>query len=246
MSGFFAIFSGVSAALLVTSLITGLTKVMFLGMNHLMWGLIAVLLAVSVHCLIFGIFTGAGKDARELFEDLNAKSELVLKIKAFRREVFPPALYCILLLVLGAVMGGAAKNPTMVTVHFILMLVTVAYNLKTFWKEYCAVRDNGVLVAQVNVLAAELAATMPKPERKELEILEGAVEDLEWGTHVYALGSFLIFMGMNVWLPFIYFRYIVGYYAMPIWPFLAAFALLVGGGMYLRKRYESFRPVRHA
>ena len=87
MSGFFAIFSGVSAALLLTSLATGLTKVAFLGLNHLMWGLIAVLLAVSVHCLIFGIFTGAGKDARELFEDLNAKSELVLKIKAFRREV---------------------------------------------------------------------------------------------------------------------------------------------------------------
>ncbi len=171
---------------------------MFLGMNHLMWGLIAVLLAVSVHCLIFGIFTGAGKDARELFEDLNAKSELVLKIKAFRREVFPPALYCILLLVLGAVMGGAAKTPVMVKVHFTLMVLTVLYNLKTFWKEYQAVKANGVLVAEVNRLAAEIGATLPKPAPKDLEILEGAVEDLEWGTHVYALGSFLIFMGMNV------------------------------------------------
>ncbi len=244
MSGFFALFSILSSVLLLTSFATGYTGTVLFGLNHLMWGLVSVLLAVALHCLIFGIFTGAGKDARELLEDIKLKSDLALKIKAFRKEVFPPALYCILLLVLGAVMGGAARTPTMAKVHMALMLFTVYYNLKTFWKEYQAVRLNGFLVAELNAIAAPVSAALPKGAPKELEILDGATEDLQWGTHVFALGSFLVFMGLNVWLPYLYFRFIVGYFQLPLWPFLIGSGVLIFGGVYLRKRYESFRPSR--
>lgn len=209
-----------------------------------MWGLISVLLAVALHCLIFGIFTGAGKDARELLEDIKLKSDLALKIKAFRKEVFPPALYSILLLVLGAVMGGAARTPTMARVHMGLMLFTIFYNLKTFWKEYRAIKANAALVRELNLIAAPVSAAMPKGAPRELEILEGATEELDWGTHVFALGSFLVFMGLNVWLPYLYFRFIVGYFQLSLWPFLLGSGGLILGGVYLRKRYESFRPSR--
>ena len=244
MSGFFATFSLLSSALLLTSLVTGFGGLTLFGLNHLMWGLISVLLAVALHCLIFGIFTGAGKDARELLEDIQLKSDLALKIKAFRMQVFPPALYCIMLLVVSSVMGGAAHTPTMARVHMALMIFTVAYNLKTFWKEYRAVAENGRLLKQLNEIAAPVSAALPKGTPKELEILEGATEDLDWGTHVFALGSFLIFMGMNVWLPYLYFKFIVGYFQLPLWPFIVGSGGLILGGAYLRKRYASFRPSR--
>ncbi len=242
MSGFFALFSALSAILLVTSLGTGLTGIALFGVSHLMWGLGSVLLAVSVHCLIFGIFTGAGKDARELSQDLKLDTDLSLRIKAFRKDVFPPALYSILLLVVGAVMGGAAHTPTMARVHMAIMIFTVAYNLKSFWTEYRAVAENGRLVRALNELASNAPAELSTAAPKELEILNSATEELDWGTHVFALGSFLVFMGMNVWLPYLYFRFVVGYFLLPLWPFLLGSGLLIGGGFYLRKRYGAFRP----
>ena len=143
-----------------------------------MWGLISVLLAVALHCLIFGIFTGAGKDARELLEDIQLKSDLALKIKAFRMQVFPPALYCIMLLVVSSVMGGAAHTPTMARVHMALMIFTVAYNLKTFWKEYRAVAENGRLLKQLNEIAAPVWPPCLKAPLKSSKFSKGLPKTL--------------------------------------------------------------------
>ena len=247
---FFGILCWLSALFLGVALAMGYFHAQ-LGLDashHLLMGLTAVMLSVSAHCLIFGIFTGSGKDTRELVQDLSLDPEFAARTKAFRRVVFPPALYAILLLVVSSVLGGAlGAKPNAVWLrwaHSLCMIFTLFYNYRTFWLEYRAVRDNARILDTVNRVAGEASSRVPQPPRREDEpaLMAAAVTPLEWGAHVFALGKFLCFLGWNVWLPYIYLKYIVGYFRMPLWPYLALSLGLIGGGYWLRYRYRSFRP----
>jgi hypothetical protein len=246
VTNFFLIFSILSSALLVAAAGLGYFHA-YVGLSdghHLLLGLGAATLAISLHCLIFGIFTGAGKDTRELVEDLSLDPEFTKRTKAFRKIVFPPALYSIMLLMISAILGGAAGNSTALRwTHGLAMWFTIFYNIKSFILEYRAVRDNARILKTVNQVA--MGAAAPVVEDSEVALLSSATTKLEWGTHVYALGKFLCFLGWNMWLPYIYLRFIVGYFSMPVWPYLLTWSVLVGGGYYLRARYQSYRPQTH-
>lgn len=217
--------------------------------HHLLLGLTAALLTVSLHCLIFGIFTGAGKDTRELVQDLKLNQEYVGSTKAFRKVAFPPALYAIFLVILTTTFGGAVSSSSSSFArwaHLILAWGTFLYNLKAFWLEARCVRENAAILARVNLEATNAILAHPEEGKAIPDVagmLSAATETLEWGTHVYALGKFLSFLGWNTWLPFVYLKYIMGYFMMPVWPFLALSLLFLGGGYYLRWRYQSFRPL---
>lgn len=251
MSHFFNAFACVCAGLLAASLAVGHFPGIFgLGISHhLLLGLAAALLTVSLHCLIFGIFTGAGKDTRELVQDLSLNPEFVGTTKAFRRVAFPPALYAILLLVLTTSLGGAlsvATAPGVVRwLHVGLAWITFLYNLKAFWIEARCVRENAAILKKVNQEATSTLVHHPEVGKAIPDVagvIPAATETLEWGAHVFALGKFLCFLGWNTWLPFVYLKYIVGYFTMPVWPFLMVSLGLLAGGYYLRWRYQSFRP----
>ncbi len=250
MTRFFLIFSSLCGVLLVAAVGLGYFHAS-IGLStgqHLLLGLTAATLAISLHCLIFGIFTGSGKDTRELCQDLHLDPEFAARTKAFRKDVFPPALYSILVLMVAAFVGGAlSAAPDSITLrwaHGLMMWFAVAYNIKSFVVEYRAIRDNARILTTVNRVAMTARTASPHPESApgEPAILVTAVEKLDWGTHVYALGKFLCFVGWNVWLPYIYLRFIVGYFKMPVWPYLLAWLVLLSGGYYLRGRYQGYRP----
>lgn len=217
---------------------------------HLLLGLTAVILSVSAHCLIFGIFTGSGKDTRELVQDLHLDPTYTARTKSFRPVVFPPALYAILLLVVAAVMGGAlgahSQSLWLRWGHGLLMWFTVLYNLRAFFIEYQAVKENAQILASLNREAGATVGNVATPAFSTVEpvMLSAAAEHHEWGAHVFALGKFLCFLGWNVWLPFIYLKYIVGYFMMPVWPYLLGSLALLGGGQFLKYRYRAFRPAQ--
>jgi len=205
--------------------------------QHMMLGLGAALLTVSLHCLVFGIFTGSGKDTRELVQDLKLSTDFIAKTKAFKRELFPRALYSILFLLLTTSLGGAVAvfqgNSFLVWAHLFVAWFTFFYNVKTFVLESRAVRRNAFIVSDLN---REASRSLISNESVSL------TEVKEWGEHAYALGKFMRFLGYNVWLVYIYLRLIMGYIMMPWWPFLAMSFLLLGSGFYLRYRYRDFRP----
>lgn len=250
MSRFFNFFAVLCAFLLGSSLFLGhFHSALGVGVVvHLLVGLTAALLSVSLHCLVFGIFTGAGKDTRELVQDLSLNPEWVGATKAFRRVAFPPALYAILLLVLTTSLGGAlsvSSSPAMRWIHLGLAWATFLYNLKAFWVEARCVRDNAAILKRVNQEATTTIVKNPEVGKTIPDlagVIAAATEAMEWGAHVFALGKFLCFLGWNTWLPFLYLKYIVGYFMMPFWPFLVVSLGLLGGGYYLRWRYQSFRP----
>jgi len=246
MSRFFNIFAAVCALLLLGVIGSGYFRAA-LGLSlaqHMLFGLLTAILCVSLHCLIFAIFTGSGKDTRLLSEDLKLDGAFLKRAKAFKRDIFPPALYAIFFIIVTTSLGGlAAAKGTSVWVisHIVAAWFTAFYNWRTFLKEARGVGQNAILIEEVNRAALLVKPTLNEAPSGE-EVIPGAIENLSWGAHVYALGKFLVFMGYNTWLPYLYFRYIMGLFSTPILPFLLVSALFVGGGYYLRYRYRSFRP----
>lgn len=225
--------------------------------GHLLVGLGAGILAVCLHCLVFAIFTGSGKDARLLVEDLKLDPKELIKIKQFKRTVFPPALYAILATLLTTSMGGiissgGSKPVFFYTVHGILAWVTLVYNAKVFWVEVRAIAENSRIIFELNRTAARVLEKVPKAESTKVEDNFDLVPDVgtlpesEFGRHAYALGKFLSFMSYNAWLPYIYLRYIVGWLEVSVWPFLTFSVLSFFVGIFLRQRYSLYRPQRYS
>jgi hypothetical protein len=244
MAGFFLFAAILSSALLGGSILLG-----YLGHSaHLLVSLSAAFVSISAHCLIFGIFTGAGKDTRELVQDLKLNPEFVGQTKSFRKIAFPPALYAILLVLLTSILGGAlstANSSWWSVIHGLFAWVSFAYNVRTFRLEYRCVRENAEILKKVNREATE--KTIAHPELQAIENFDSVetVDGLggyQWGSHVFALGKFLCFMGWNTYLPYIYMKYIMGMLQLPLWPFLSLSGLFLVVGYSLRWRYRNFRP----
>lgn len=244
MTGFFGFSSVLSSGLLGLALLLG-----YLGHpSHLMVSLTAAFFAISAHCLIFGIFTGAGKDTRELVQDLHLNPEFVGQTKSFRKITFPPALYAILMILVTAFLGGAlstARSSYWSTLHGLMAWLTYAYNIKTFWLEYRCVRENAAILERVNLEAAKVTTEHPElvaPENFESPEIVDGLGGYQWGSHVFALGKFLCFLGWNTFLPYIYMRFIMGMILLPVWPFIVLSAVFFGSGYFLRWKYRQYRP----
>lgn len=245
MAKFFGFCSVISSILFGVSVFYGLQGTP----THLLWGLGAAIFAASLHCLVFAIFTGSGKDTRLLVEDLSLNQEYVKRTKAFKKEVFPPALYAIFFLLILTTLGGATSKAGISWVgwlHGLWAVFTIFYNLKTYWKEYKAIKLNSEILKDLNAKAGEILSHQ-KPEITEFTVGESSekVADLEWGTHVYAFGRFLGFLSWNTWLVYLYFRFIMGELRTPIWPFILVSAILGFGGWLLKYKYQNFKPKFH-
>ena len=244
MGGFFAVLSVLSSGLMGLSMVWG-----YLGNpNHLLLSLATAFLSISAHCLVFGIFTGAGKDTRELVQDLHLNPDFVGQTKSFRKIAFPPALYAILWILLTSILGGAISSvtwPYFPSFHGFIAWITFAYNLKTFWLEYKCIRQNAEILKDVNRAAAKVTTAQPElipQNRFDSEQAVAGVAGLEWGSHVFALGKFLCFLGWNSYLPYLYLKFIVGYVDLPVWPFLGLSLVLISFGYTLRWKYRKYRP----
>lgn len=245
MSTFFAFLTCLSSVLLFISIGLGYVH----SSSHLLFGLSSAILAVLTHCIIFAIFTGSGKDARLLIEDFKLEPSLLKRAKKFKREVFPPALYAIFaLLILTSIGGGVSTtgNPLLGTLHGFVAILVMAYNLRVFWIEYKAVKENSHFIKELNQIAAQMTTSETHPRSSTTDTLlefktgsnEETVLDLNWDSHAHALGKFLVFLAWNCWLVWIYVRWIMGHVWIPTWPF----ALLSVGfylvGFFLKRRYS--------
>jgi len=242
MAKFFGVCSIVNTLLFGVSVAVGFKGVP----SHMLWGLGTSIFAALLHCLVFSIFTGSGKDTRLLVEDWSLNKEYVKKTKAFKKDVFPPALYSIFFLLILTSLGGAVSNSSqkwLYWLHGFWAVFTIIYNVKTFWLEFKAIGLNSNILKELNFQASQVTYNVPAQLE---EFTPGSdpqrVADLDWGTHVYAFGRFLGFLSWNTWLVYIYFRLIMGDIRTPWWPFLLVSALLFGAGFFLKTQYRRYRP----
>lgn len=242
MAKFFGICSVISVALFGVSVVYGLMG----ATNHMLWGLVSAIFAASLHCLVFAIFTGSGKDTRLLVEDLSLNQEYVKRTKAFKKDVFPPALYAIFFLLILTTLGGAVSNTSLTWlpwVHGLWAVFTIYYNIKTFLLEFKSIGINSAILRELNENASRVTSQqIPEPTEFTPGIEPQTVGELEWGTHVYAFGKFLGFLSWNTWLVYLYLRFIMGDIRTSVWPFVVMSLLLWVSGFFLRMRYQDYRP----
>ncbi len=240
MSQFFSLFGWLCNLCFLLTLVSGYFQLS--AVSHVLLGLFNGVLNVSLHCLVFGIFTGAGKDARELVQDLKLDARYIELTKSFRKKTFPAALYCIFLIMATILIGGTiVKYPLLRWGHLTLAILTFLYNFKTIRMESASVKENAAILKELNLKASNRLETNPENKKEIPEIagyVNAATETLDWNSHVHALGKFLCFLGWNIWLPYIYLRFVMGHYWVSVIPFGVSSLFLFGFGYYLRLRYH--------
>lgn len=204
---------------------------------HLLLGLGSAVFTSLLHCLVFAIFTGSGKDARLLVERFSLSAGHLAAVKRFRREIFPPALKAIGALLLVSILGGAidsGKLPGVLAyLHPVIGWFAVAYNLWVFKKELLVIAANGRFIRQVNEEAArELAVRAEAPQNTPETMAEG-----EFARHAHAMGRFCCFLAYNAWLPYLYLRFSMAMHSVSWKPFLAVSLVLWCTGKYWQRRY---------
>ena len=85
MSRFFNAFAFLCATLMAVTVLSGQFHALIplTQAQHMLLGLSTGILVVMLHCLIFAIFTGSGKDTRLLSEDLKLSAEYLKEAKGF-------------------------------------------------------------------------------------------------------------------------------------------------------------------
>jgi hypothetical protein len=140
---------------------------------HLCLGLFTTLAILLVHSLIFTYFLGTGRWVKEVGIAYKLPDEVLPKLtRELKREVFPAALYAMLIAIATAAAGmGRLLHEWHWTIHMVFALATLAVNLWAFTVEYRCVSINaGVIDAvldEVDRIRAERGLTTNAEALKE-------------------------------------------------------------------------------
>ncbi len=160
MTRIFTIVAAVDSLLLIVSFALGTISKLRDGIHnpaeeiywfHFLYGLLAAIFTLFVHCLIFTYFLGTGRWVKEVKLAYQLPDAPLPRLtRDLKRRVFPPALYAMLTIIATGAAGAAAHNELSPwLVHASLAILTVAVNLWAFWVEYRCLRTNIGVLAEV-------------------------------------------------------------------------------------------------
>jgi hypothetical protein len=140
---------------------------------HFCLGLFTALAILLVHSMIFTYFLGTGRWVKEVGIAYKLPDKVLPKLtRELKREVFPAALFAMLIAIATAAAGaGRQLEEWHWSVHMVLALATLAVNLWAFTVEYRCVSVNaGVIDAvldEVDRIRAERGLTTNAEALKE-------------------------------------------------------------------------------
>jgi hypothetical protein len=118
--------------------------------HHLLVGVLAAILCVGVHCVVFTYFVATAKWIRHAVAVKGLDPGLALPTRSFKAMAFPAALGSMTLVFVAACLGAAHDalhvDPTW---HHVLALTSVAANLAGAAVEYHAIYRNGALIDEI-------------------------------------------------------------------------------------------------
>ena len=114
---------------------------------HMLAGILAVLLCIAVHCVVFTYFIATAKWIQHAVTIKHLDEQFTHPTRSFKAQAFPAALTAILAVFITAIFGAATDNHVVsVTWHHLLALTAFAVNLGAAAVEYQAIRRNGDLI----------------------------------------------------------------------------------------------------
>lgn len=179
MTRIFTTLATIDATLLTSAFIVGtLSKLgVPVYMIHFWLGLLAALVTLLVHCLIFTYFLGTGRWVKEVAAAYRIADEPWPKLtRELKRWTFPPALCAMLIVIAAAAAGtGAQLGEWRWEVHAILAVLTLLVNAWAFRIEYRNVTINADVIEQVLAEVDRMRAERGLPSNQEALEQEGGV-----------------------------------------------------------------------
>ncbi len=238
----FAILASLDSLAMIAALFLGhfLARLGLTVQTHMLMGLGSAIFAALLHCLVFAIFTGSGKDARLLVDSLGLNAEYIETVRRFRQGVFPLAMNAIGALLVMAVFGGALGAGFggwfVGVLHPVVAWLAVGYNIFIFWHELQFIAANSRFIARVNTDAAVAIKSLVPDETLSVQRLS----ESEFATLAHAMGRFFCFLGVNLWLPYLYLRFAMALLWVSWKPFLAGSLILYVLGRALQRKYRLY------
>ena len=121
-----------------------------LRQTHVLFGALATLVCVGVHCVVFTYFNATAKWVQHAVMVKKLDPALAAPTRSFKRQAFPAALLA-MASTFAAAMFGAALDNFMVSrdAHTIAAIVALAINVIVAGVEFRAISRNGRLIDSI-------------------------------------------------------------------------------------------------
>ena len=117
--------------------------------QHVLFGFFTTFLVTLTQSMTMFYFIGTGKQVKDLAAALPGGPQLIQRTKVFKARVFPPALWAMLFTMATMIIGGGVHTHVWWTpplLHAGLAILSLYFNIVTFWKEAnCMIENNMVL-----------------------------------------------------------------------------------------------------
>ena len=118
--------------------------------HHLLVGVLAAILCVGVHCVVFTYFVATAKWIRHAIAVKGLDPALALPTRSFKAMAFPAALGSMTLVFVASCLGAASDAYRISgTWHHLLALTSIAANVAGAAVEYHAISRNGILIDDI-------------------------------------------------------------------------------------------------
>jgi hypothetical protein len=121
--------------------------------THLLLGVLTTMACIAVHCIVFTYFIATAKWVQHAVTVKKLDPALAEPTRSFRIQAFPAALLAIASVFAAAILGAITDNYGIrSTWHFSAAVAAVLINALVAWREYTAIRDNGLLIDRILLL----------------------------------------------------------------------------------------------
>lgn len=118
---------------------------------HTYFGLMAAVSCLLTHCWVFFYFIGTGEGIREGILDHGLDHKFIKMTKRFKGITFPLAFFSMVFIIIGSVLGAAARVGKVSTAtHYNMLAFAILFNLFAFRMESQMIQKNRALMAKLN------------------------------------------------------------------------------------------------
>ena len=136
--------------------------------QHQLCGVLATIVCVGVHCVVFTYFIATAKWVQHAVSVKGLDPSLISPTRSFRAAAFPAALLAMAIVFVTAMLGAARDNGLIARgPHHVLAVAAMATNIVVAAIEYRAIARNGRLIDRV---LAEVASKDSSPSAAEAPV----------------------------------------------------------------------------
>lgn len=178
---------------------------------HLLCAFFTVVFVILQKCAVFWHFIGSGIEIKHLTARHELPPEPYRRSWTFKMRVLPLAMAAALSLMAAVILAGAFIGGVVEPAwHWRIGLLAAALNVVSVWREHVTLAANSRLIAHVNALLASPEYHEPRPQTGDWSE-EGVVpaRDADRPEAQRDVGRVLIMLGLLIWIPYLYFRFVV-------------------------------------